>query len=415
MKESIVYIDNFFKNQSKLKVTYDHDKQIDIITGYHFNIDINQQKKNITHEIFKGLLLNDIVYLNTFDIPDVIRVFGITDFNSLVSTNRIGFIDDNGSSVTLNEILPNKYELSNLRIADDSWSPKNCLEWVESRLSENKSNNNEVNSLMLNLERNNKIIDFEYVSDKIITETAFDLKNNRFSKNTKHHEVDLHSIDKIDALNVLRLGNLNKTLIYASYLNATDVSIDAEVQNLIPLKFSPLIKDKFKTNVSDEIYSKIISDKGIPDLSELYLKRIITINDFLGLIESFGNNKLRAWIKSTEFNPHEINELIKKSIPKINPIISSIRWAIPNAIGILSTPIGIATSFVDSYIVEKLISGWHPNLFLDNYLKKEIDKKIKIHQTKERINSIKRRFPNIGRNDICPCGKNMKFKNCCGK
>lgn len=28
---------------------------------------------------------------------------------------------------------------------------------------------------------------------------------------------------------------------------------------------------------------------------------------------------------------------------------------------------------------------------------------------------VKRKEPKIGRNDPCPCGSGLKYKNCCGK
>jgi len=28
---------------------------------------------------------------------------------------------------------------------------------------------------------------------------------------------------------------------------------------------------------------------------------------------------------------------------------------------------------------------------------------------------VRRELPKVGRNDLCPCGSNKKFKQCCGK
>jgi uncharacterized protein YecA (UPF0149 family) len=52
---------------------------------------------------------------------------------------------------------------------------------------------------------------------------------------------------------------------------------------------------------------------------------------------------------------------------------------------------------------------------MDDLLKQRIDSKVELHAKSERLESIKARFPNVGRNEICPCGSKIKFKKCCGK
>lgn len=35
------------------------------------------------------------------------------------------------------------------------------------------------------------------------------------------------------------------------------------------------------------------------------------------------------------------------------------------------------------------------------------------YKTAEPVKPLKRKYPKIGRNDMCPCGSNLKYKKCC--
>jgi preprotein translocase subunit SecA len=67
------------------------------------------------------------------------------------------------------------------------------------------------------------------------------------------------------------------------------------------------------------------------------------------------------------------------------------------------------------YIVNKLVEGWSPTLFLDDVYKRKIDQLITTTEISEKRKQIVKRFGNVGRNDPCPCQSGKKFKYCHGK
>lgn len=86
-----------------------------------------------------------------------------------------------------------------------------------------------------------------------------------------------------------------------------------------------------------------------------------------------------------------------------------------SAIGLVSNITGIAASAFDSFILNRVANGWHPNFFLDDKIKASIDKCIKEKEKEEKQELLRQRFKGVGRNDPCPCGSGKKFKYCHGR
>ena len=86
-----------------------------------------------------------------------------------------------------------------------------------------------------------------------------------------------------------------------------------------------------------------------------------------------------------------------------------------NLLGLCGFLPGLAASAFDSYILEEVLKGWHPNFFLDDNLKKMIDKSVEENDRQNKEMLRKQMFKGVGRNDLCPCGSGKKFKNCHGR
>jgi hypothetical protein len=195
-----------------------------------------------------------------------------------------------------------------------------------------------------------------------------------------------------------------------------NLSIDAAVKPILGVKLSPISQSSISSNLYDSFFKGIFDKKKVPDLTDLYIKRIITIDEFIEIISSLSSSRFRDWIMDKDYNPEALLKDIISTNPRItSKVLKYIRWLIPNAVGLISPATGILASLADSFIFDKISKGWHPNLFLDDFLKVRIDREIEKHTQNERIKAIKIRFPNIGRNDDCPCASKKKFKKCCGK
>ena len=95
--------------------------------------------------------------------------------------------------------------------------------------------------------------------------------------------------------------------------------------------------------------------------------------------------------------------------------LQPIRMLACNLIGIGGFLPGVAASAFDSYVLDKVLKGWHPNFFLDNELKRIIDKCVEENNKANKDAFREQMFKGVGRNDPCPCGSGKKYKKCHGK
>ncbi len=418
MKENKIFIDNFYDQHLTLGLSLKGTQEsVTLITGFHRRVDQTEINGHVISEVFKALLLHDKIVITTCELTSLIDAFGIDDAISLVKTGKFEFVDDNGFTLTLEEKPQQRYALSSLTLADPEFEIKNSLEWVESRYIDKKTNNNKLlNLLLLNAENYSKNIDLDLIEDHLRKETKFDITNSHISDYLNLSSTSTQDVHKKDIYNILRLGKLNKTLIYSSVLGIDNIAMDGGVKPTLGVKLSPRLSPSPSIDLFDEVFKEVFQKKDIPDLANLYVKKVITINDYIEIISTLGGAKFRQWILDKDYDKLEIEKEILQSNSKIsNKYLKYIRWAIPNAIGLINPAAGISTSLADSFIFEKLIGGWHPNFFLDDLLKETIDKKIELHVASERQASVKKRFPNTKRNDKCPCGSGKKFKKCCGR
>ena len=170
-----------------------------------------------------------------------------------------------------------------------------------------------------------------------------------------------------------RIISLNESLLYGEALTAKNIILDGFVKSYLQIKFSPYLS---RGNSGLEIFSKILTLKRVPDLGNLYLKNVITISDILQIRNDVNGKKFRQWYLDKNYSEDEfISELLKKGKADSNIITKLLRWSIPNMIGLANPVLGIGASGIDSFIIEKIIKGWNPNIFLDDVLKRAIDKK----------------------------------------
>ena len=289
-----------------------------------------------------------------------------------------------------------------------------AIEWLEDRLkSASPEMKEDVKLILLGAESKVVTIDTEFVSNQVFRETNYDLKNNNLTENLGVSSPNRSQIKIQDTLKILRLLHINSGLVYSSIRKCDNVLIDGAIKSIINYKFSPVLNIK-GTSIND-VFHDISNKKGIPDVSDLYIKGVLSIQDVIGLIENFNGKKFRVWLHENDYDQTEIIRQLMANTGSINLNVSKgIRFLVSNSIGLINPMAGIASAVVDSYLIDKILDGWHPNFFLDNTLKSQIDKKIQEYELKKRNESIKKAFPKTGRNDPCPCGSGKKFKKCHG-
>lgn len=157
--------------------------------------------------------------------------------------------------------------------------------------------------------------------------------------------------------------------------------------------------------------------KGFPDLGELFVDKIVNLDDLLQIRNNFNGKLFRYWAKMTNYEEGVMRQEIMNSVNNVlgSKCMQPIRMLACNLIGIGGFLPGITASAFDSYVLDKVFKGWHPNFFLDNELKKMIDRSVDEDNKKNQDSFRKEMFKGVGRNEPCPCGSGKKFKKCHGR
>ena len=191
--------------------------------------------------------------------------------------------------------------------------------------------------------------------------------------------------------------------------------MDAAINELMLRKTaSAFSKD---VHVGTDALIRIEQQKGFPDLGELFIKGIVKLDDILKLRNDFQGKIFRYWAQRTNYEEQLMRQEIMNSVHNIlgSKCMNPIRFIGTNLIGLLGFIPGLAASAFDSFILDKISKGWHPNFFLDDKLKKMIDDCIAEEHRRNQRKKLNEAFKDVGRNDPCPCGSGKKYKKCHGK
>lgn len=407
-----IFLNNFPQNAQSVQT---NDKDIRLIAGFETKRDSSEIKKNLIKDTFNSLLIHDKICLRIRDFGIVVDSFGLYDTLTLLKNDYIELIDDEGLKLPI-VVSKGKYEgVAVFDSTQETNERRASINWFEEQLFKYYPKDATTNKLiLLNCERTRKVFNTNLVSDLILKETNYDLGNKNITNNLRISSPNRNNIHEKDALSILRLMHLNLGLIYSLQSECTNTLSDGAIKQIMNYKLSPAAQLN-KTD-SIELLKDITNHKGIPDLSELYLNKTIALQDFINIRENFNGRKFRDWFYDTGYNQNEVLDILMSNNDKLNaPLIKTIRFLVTNVVGLFNPFAGLATAAADSYVIDKVFKGWHPNFFLDNILKSEIDKKIKDYEKEKKLSKIKTKFPKIGRNDPCPCRSGKKFKKCCGR
>ena len=248
-----------------------------------------------------------------------------------------------------------------------------------------------------------------------LKETLNDLKNEQFVTENSILRKDKLGLTEFHQLNILRLHELNTVAVTAGLLGADALKTDGEISELMNRKCASVFRDKLKDGVSS--IQSILHKKGFPDLGELFYNHVIDLDDILKLRNCLQGTLFRYWAMKDTYDEAEMQKDIMNSVHTVlgSKISGVIRFLACSAIGVFNTASGIAASAIDSFILNRILQGWHPNFFLDDKIKARIDECIAEKEKDAQKVLLQERFKGVERNDLCPCGSGKKFKRCHGK
>lgn len=388
---------------------------IQLHTGFHDGI-TPSLRTHILNEILVAILLNDRLILTSDDSLWISQYFNLSDLRKLFESNIFQIVD---CSLASGVILQDNNKKATLDISTISKPLMDNWEAKLAKLSPTGKLNLPSNSILYNIESNKIDIPYNEFKDELFEEVEFDLSNERFRQKFRLNSKGLEDIRFADYMQILRLFHNNKALALASRLEVDNVVLEASSKDLIYSKLRPTIFRKyFKRTQSVDIFEEIINAKGIPNLGELFVAQIINIDDILNLRNNIDGQFFRHWFYNQGYDKDLLLETLLNGRDQsvLASQINKVRWLIPPIVGLVGgSPAGVVAAYANSTIVSKLLNGWHPNLFLDEQLRKSVLAKNRKHQNLQLHAKATRRGKKIGRNEPCPCGSGKKHKHCHGK
>jgi hypothetical protein len=378
------------------------NKEQKLYCGYSMNNrETEKQLNDAVHQIFTALLVYDTVYINIDDFPRLCSFFGKEGMSQLLQEGIIKVINDcRDDSYLL--IKENIFQLTSFHL-----SPEATLNKVEDVLMGKQSlTKQETLKMMLLLEKNMFEINTKNTSNFISQELNYDLQTPSVRYLNNYSSSSVNSIHASDELSILRNASILRAVSYQMELNISDVSLDAHAKSYLNSKLRGFIS----TDNENMKFDTIANIKAIPSLFSLFLDKAVTIADILELRNNISGQKFRDWITSCS-NDEIIRTMSEHRL--VTKREKSVRWIIPTIAGIVNPILGAGASFADSFLIDRLLGGWHPNIYLDGALKSTLDKKELQHKREIRHKNLQKKYGKINRNDSCPCGSNKKFKVCC--
>ena len=398
--------------------------RLEILCGYDIQVDPHQVTLQIANDLIAAILTYDNVYIEGAHIWDVLQVFGSINLSEMLRGDILHFIPDN----TLNPVMKRK--------SDMVWRPDffsyssgkankegeivfkaSQIEWssIETFFFDKGIKGKEAQAFLYLVDEKKHVIDQERIRKLTIEETLNDLKNTEFVTSNSILRTNQQGLTEFHQLNILRLLELNTVAVTAGLLDADALKADGKICELMNEKCSSVFAKKPADGVTS--IQSILQKKGLPDLGGLFINKVINLEDILKLRNNLQGQLFRYWAMKDGYLEAQMQKDIMNTVHTVlgSKMSSAIRFVTCSAVGLLSTVPGISVAAFDSFILNRIAQGWHPNFFLDDKVKDTIDRCIKSKEEEEKDALSRERFKGVGRNDPCPCGSGKKFKHCHGK
>ncbi len=163
-------------------------------------------------------------------------------------------------------------------------------------------------------------------------------------------------------------------------------------------------------------FAQIQEISGVPDVGLAFANNQITAEQLLDLRELKSAENFRKWLNTTHQPQNSHEDIVNAFVESLNQtnfvdsyLMKTFRFAVTNTLGVISTPLGIAASGADYFLLDKWFPDRSPRLFL-----KQIKSVVVKSAEKEKVVVAPPKQSGRDRNRPCSCGSGKKYKNCCG-
>jgi hypothetical protein len=384
-----------------------------MLMGFEMGRNINELFYNAMSKFFLSFILYDEVIMTDADFKQLVSHIGLENSLALLESKKLKLIYDKvelgmeflnpaGSRLKFtNEILAmpvinyidrNFGKFSNKK----SLQPK-FIQYMDNALLKHVQ--------PLASDTDNNIHDDAY--NELVREVSSPVISERFLSGIE----SVCDMDPNQSTKAVRLLNTLKGFSFQDKCGAEVILQDAFSREYLNSKLTFLLRDEPTDKV--DFFSEITSLKGIPDIYHLLKTNVINIHDIVKFSTANESKLFRSWFTDNDVSKEDVYFKLMNS-KKETTISKGVRWLYPNVVGLINPILGAAASGIDSFIVDKIVKGWSPNIYLDDFLKSSID--LLIHKNEKLIkkNEIINRFGSVKPNTPCPCQSGLKFKKCHG-
>lgn len=176
--------------------------------------------------------------------------------------------------------------------------------------------------------------------------------------------------------------NVESELFFSSN-NLSEIATSGLSANLISHKINYLLEKSIKSAKKIKDFQNFVFDEA-KSIKEAVNKNQIDIDALIKVIKN--SQKFKKWILGVDHDQDLIKnyyaEVTKKTIVDKLPG-KSVRWGIFTSAGLiadaiatggLGTAIGLSLGALDAFYLDKLISGWKPNQYIEDDVKKLLKK-----------------------------------------
>jgi hypothetical protein len=383
-----------------------------MLMGFEMGGNIKELYYNAMSKFFLSFILYDEVIITDGDFKKLISQIGLENSLVLLESKKLKLIYD---KVSLGmEFLDSKG--SKLKLTDQLiampitiYFEKNFHKYSKKKSLQSKFIQYIDNSLLKNVQP-------LYSDDNDIYKNAYnelvrEVNSPEISQRFLSGIESVHDMDPHQSTKAIRLLSTIKGFSFQDKCGADVILQDAFSRDYLNSKLSFLLRDEPTNKV--EFFSEITSKKGIPDLYHLFRTNVISIYDIVKFSNEHEAKFFRNWFTDEDVSKEDVYLKLMNN-KKESQIGKGVRWLYPNIVGLINPILGGVASGIDGFIVDKIVKGWSPNIFLDECLKSNIDLLINKNERLIKKREIMNRFGSVKPNAACPCQSGLKFKKCHG-
>ncbi|BCE01122.1 SEC-C domain-containing protein [Marinicellulosiphila megalodicopiae] len=375
--------------------------------------DIKEMYYNALSKFFLSFIIYDEVIITDSDFKILVSKIGIENCLALLDSKKLKliydkidvgmeFLNSNGSRL--------KFTNQFTTIPFIEYIDRNYKEFSNKKSLKPKFIQYMDNALLKNIQSLDAGAD-NSVYDNAYKELINEVNSSDISKEFLSGVESIHDMDPFQSTKTNRLFNALKGFSFQDKCGAEVILQDAFSKEYLNSKLAFLFRGESIDKV--DLFSEITKSKGIPDFYHLLQKNIIGIHDIVEFATSKKSKFFMDWFADENVSKEDVYFKLMAS-KKERVTSKGVRWLFPNIVGLVNPVLGVVASGVDSFIVNKIVKGWNPNIYLDEFLKSNIDILINDNEKKLKKRDIINRFGSVKPNSPCPCQSGLKFKKCHG-